>query len=195
MHARRLVTHPSRTRVIVAALCAGMLVLATAEPAAPSPLCEVLEDRSYTPRILQLLASATRSIQVMMFEATSYGRHRNSPSNRIIQALIDAVGRGVDVEVILDRAGQSRRNSDSNMITARRLREGRVTVYLDPVSVTTHAKLLVVDERYTVCGSTNWTYSALSRNHEVSLLLDDLDVARRIGRYFARVKSQCSTKF
>ena len=195
MHARRLVARYSRARLIAVVLCAGMLALAECEPAASAPLCEVLEDRAYTARLVRLLDSANRSIKVMMFEATSYTRHRNSPSNRIIQALIDAAGRGVEVEVILDRARPSRRNSASNLITARRLRDGRVEVFLDPVSTTTHTKLVVVDQRYTVCGSTNWTYSALARNHEVSLLLDDPDVSDKIERYFLRVKSSCSAKF
>ena len=35
-------------------------------------------------------------------------------------------------------------------------------------SQTTHTKVLIVDEQLALLGSTNWTYSALTNNNEVS---------------------------
>ena len=172
-----------------------LLLLGCATSGAAAPACEVLEDRNYTPRLLQLIDGATRSVRVMMFEATYYERHPNSPSNRIISSLIEAAGRGVDVQVILDRADPARRNSQSNLTTARRLRARGVRVFLDPPAVTTHTKLLLVDSRYVVCGSTNWTYSAMARNHEVSLLLDEPHTAAKLEAFFLRVKASCSANF
>ena len=53
-------------------------------------------------------------------------------------------------------------------------------VVYDPVTVTTHTKLLIIDGEISVVGSTNWTYSALEKNHEVSVLIRSPEVAREI---------------
>ncbi|MEK7290856.1 MAG: phospholipase D-like domain-containing protein, partial [Planctomycetota bacterium] len=41
----------------------------------------------------------------------------------------------------------------------------------------THNKILVIDNYITIVGSTNWTYSALKKNHEASVLIKSRSVA------------------
>ena len=53
-------------------------------------------------------------------------------------------------------------------------------VVLDEEKTTTHAKIVIIDGRTAVVGSHNWTGSALSRNREASLLIDDRPVIAEI---------------
>ena len=61
----------------------------------------------------------------------------------------------------------------------------------DPPNVTTHSKLLIVDGQKSLVGSTNWTYSALTRNHEVSVIVSSPEVARSLEKYFLDVWNTC----
>ncbi len=65
---------------------------------------------------------------------------------------------------------------------------------LDPLFKTTHAKSVVVDGRLTLLGSTNWTYYALTNNHEVAVLVQSKELAKALIDYFNQVKST-GTKF
>jgi phosphatidylserine/phosphatidylglycerophosphate/cardiolipin synthase-like enzyme len=67
-------------------------------------------------------------------------------------------------------------------------KEGVEVIY-DPLFVTTHAKLIIIDGRISLLGSTNWTYYSLTSNHEVGVLIESREVAQALGYYFERVKS------
>ncbi len=96
---------------------------------------------------------------------------------------------GVKVEVILEVRDGEDRTSKRNRRTGKVLSEGGVDVIYDPLFKTTHAKVMVVDGRLTLVGSTNWTYYALTNNHEVSVLIRSKEVAKEMADYFDRVKS------
>jgi phosphatidylserine/phosphatidylglycerophosphate/cardiolipin synthase-like enzyme len=64
-----------------------------------------------------------------------------------------------------------------------------VEVIYDPLFKTTHAKLMVVDGRLTLLGSTNWTYYALTNNHEASVVIRSQELTKAIMDYFNRVKA------
>jgi phosphatidylserine/phosphatidylglycerophosphate/cardiolipin synthase-like enzyme len=155
---------------------------------------EVVTDGRYVPVALKLIREAKASIQVIMFEMAWYGQHRETPSNQLIQALIEARRRGVKVEVILETREGKDRTTERNRVTGKRLAEGGVEVYFDPPSRTTHAKTLLFDGRLALVGSTNWTYNALSDNSEVSVLIRSKEAARELGDYFSRLKAS-STRF
>jgi phosphatidylserine/phosphatidylglycerophosphate/cardiolipin synthase-like enzyme len=64
-----------------------------------------------------------------------------------------------------------------------------VDVIFDSPEKTTHAKLMIVDAQMTLLGSTNWTYYALTNNHEASLLIRSKEVAKELTDYFNQVKA------
>ena len=59
----------------------------------------------------------------------------------------------------------------------------------DSPSKTTHTKLMVVDGKLSLLGSTNWTFYALTDNNEASVLVRSKEVARALMDYFNRVKT------
>ena len=157
--------------------------------ALPAKDVKVVLDREYFQVARGLLGNAEKSIQMMMFEASFYAKHPKSPSNILIGELISARKRGIRVEVILETSDRGNRATERNRLTGRMLSKEGVEVIYDPLFVTTHAKLIIIDGRISLLGSTNWTYYSLTSNHEVGVLIESREVAQALGYYFERVKS------
>jgi len=154
----------------------------------------VVTDGQYFPVAKKLIQEAKTSIQVMMFEMGYYEQHADTPSNLLIKELINAKKKGVKVEVILDVREGDDRTTKRNRQTGKILSEGKVEVIYDPLSKTTHTKYMVVDGSLVLLGSTNWTYYALSNNHEASVLIRSKEVAKELIDYFNRVKGTGTKK-
>jgi len=162
--------------------------------AAPAPAWEVhsaratlLKNREYGEALLQGIRTARSTILVScyLFKITDF------PGNlprRIAEELINASRRGLAVTVVLE---QSREADDSlnreNRSTATLLSRNGVTVRFDSPRRTTHSKVVVIDGRYVYLGSHNLTHSALTRNNELSVLLDSPEAAREVANYFGEI--------
>jgi len=157
--------------------------------ALPAKDVKVVLDREYFQVARGLLRNAEKSIQMMMFEASFYAKYPKSPSNMLIGELISARKRGVTVEVILETSDRGDRATERNRLTGKMLSKEGVEVIYDPLFVTTHAKLIIIDGRINLLGSTNWTYHSLTSNHEVGVLIESEEVARTLQYYFDRVKT------
>jgi cardiolipin synthase len=157
----------------------------------PARDVQVITDREYFEVVQTCFKGAKSSIKVMMFEASYYEKYPNSPTNVLIRELVAAHKRGVAVKVILERRDEQQRASVNNEKTGTMLSREGVEVVYDPATVTTHTKMLIVDGTISVVGSTNWTYSALEKNHEVSVLIRSPEVARNLQDYFQRVWKTC----
>ncbi len=149
----------------------------------PAKDIELLEGNHYFPRVKQLLEKAESSIYVVMYEMRYYSQYPLSPSNQLIQELIKAGKRGVNVTVILDVSSYNEKNTQRNKEVGKILSKNGIEVKYDSMDITTHAKVVIVDERYCVVGSHNWSYYALTKNKEVSLLLDSPALAEEITKW------------
>lgn len=148
----------------------------------------VLTDDAYFPLLLQHIAEARQRIELAMF----LFKMTESPNNRpaqLAQALIDARRRGVQVAVLLEKSGYDEELNRENEKVAQLLRKNRIDVRFDTPGTTTHAKLVVIDNRYVFLGSHNLTQAALKHNHEVSLLLDNTALARELTDYISQVRA------
>ncbi len=147
----------------------------------------LLTDQEYYPTLQGLIAQATSSIHLVMF----LFKTTNSPKNRaaaLVQELIQARQRGVAVTVLLEKSGYDRQLNRENERVGARLKKGGVSVRFDSPRITTHAKVVVVDRHYSLIGSHNFTGSALSANHEVSLLVDNQVLASELMQYMEGVR-------
>jgi len=169
-----------------------LLVLDVSAGPLPAEEVEVITDRQYVQVVGNAFTRARSSIRVMMFEAHYYEKHLDSPTNLLILELIAAKQRGVDVKVILERREEKDRVSVSNLTAGRVLSRGGVEVVYDSPATTTHTKLLIIDGALSIVGSTNWTYNALEKNHEVSVLIRSSQVARTLEDYFHKVWKTCT---
>ena len=140
----------------------------------------LLPDREYYSTAEKLIKRANESVLVAIYVIKYDPREENDPVNVLLKELVKAKKSGLNVKVLVDDATQR-----SYKQTIEFLRNNGVPVKLDESSrVTTHIKLVIIDHKYLLVGSHNWTESALSYNHEYSVLIISHDLARSAEKYF-----------
>lgn len=110
--------------------------------------------------IVSLIDSAQESVYVEVYILTS---------SKVVDSLISAHYRGVDVKVILER----RVSDNTNSLSFSRLSGAGIDAcWATEAYKLTHSKIIIVDGRKALVGSHNLSNSALNYNREVSLLLE-----------------------
>ncbi|RLG92430.1 MAG: hypothetical protein DRO36_01440 [Candidatus Hecatellales archaeon] len=141
---------------------------------------ELLEDKEYYPEACRLISHANKSIQIIMYVVKYDSKHEKDPVNVLLKGLVEAKKRGVEVKVLVDDV-----TLKSYPQTIKFLSENKIPVRLDPSRwVTTHTKMVIVDGKYLLVGSHNWTESALTRNHEVTVKIYSEKFAGEALKYF-----------
>lgn len=143
-----------------------------------------LVDGEYYSAVRAELLRAKKSIRCAMYLAKYNPRFPKGPEATLLGDLVSAGKRGVDVSVILDGnerpwedVGEKQENK-KNQSAFDFLAERGVDVRYDSDAKLLHSKLIVIDDSVTIVGSTNWTYSALMKNHEASVIIHSPQVAR-----------------
>ena len=138
------------------------------------PTIQPVVNREYLPAVLDLINAATNSIEFLQLEM-----HDDRAVQAIEAALAAAVKRGVRVRGLLDDG------VDFNAASVARLLALGVDAKLDAPAKMLHSKLVVVDGRIVLLGSTNWTGNSMGNNNETNVRLDDPVLAAYFGRYVA----------
>jgi len=142
----------------------------------------LLPDALYYDALVDYIREANRSIDISMFIFKTTKSRQNKP-RKLVDELIKARKKGVNVRVILEKSGYEESINEENEKVARQLRKHDITVLFDSIKKTTHTKLVIVDQRFSFVGSHNLTHSALAYNHELSLLIDDRTLAGQLIDY------------
>ncbi len=188
--------------MIISVLSVSLALMASMGPAWASPKktassgetdacpATLLENKDFFPALLEAIDEAHSEIFISIFSFKA-GVHSNSYPDQILAHLGRAVKRGVQVKVILEVT--SDRANDltvQNMKTKTLLEEKGVTVYLDSPQKTTHTKLVLVDGRKVFLGSHNFTSSALKYNNEISVLIEQPQLARKVRNYLLKIMKE-----
>jgi phosphatidylserine/phosphatidylglycerophosphate/cardiolipin synthase-like enzyme len=172
--------------LVLLAFCLGALPLqAGTLPGEP----QLLENGAYGSTLIHHIHQAKRRIicAFYLFRITP------SPGNlprAVASELIAAQRRGVDVTVILEGGKQVEKE---NRGATRLLAQGGVRVVFASPGVTTHAKAACIDDRYVIIGSHNLTQSALTRNNELSVLIDSPQLAAKMKVYLDRLRQPATS--
>jgi phosphatidylserine/phosphatidylglycerophosphate/cardiolipin synthase-like enzyme len=169
---------------LILGILAGVETIQYADArACPQPAClektEVIpvSDRGYLPQVHEILQNAESSIHMAMFELKYYSNFKNSSANIIVEDLIQASKRGVEVKIIVDEFSE-RDNA------YKKLKENGIEIKMDSQNTTTHAKLIIVDGRVVVLGSTNLSFYGLEKNNEINVILISQQAAEYYEQYF-----------
>jgi phospholipase D len=92
----------------------------------------------------------------------------------IVNALIKAHLRGVEVKVLLDRSNLKQAYSKM-----RELRAEQIEIGIDKVPGIAHNKVMIIDKRKVITGSFNFTSAADSRNAENVIIVEDTVIAKQ----------------
>jgi hypothetical protein len=126
-----------------------------------------------------------------MFEMRHYPEYneRESEVNLLLQDLIDAKNRGVEVKVILEGGEDflGTEFEEKQKKSCLFLQNSGIDIKFDPRGITTHAKLVIVDHETVIIGSTNWNFYSLKKNKEASALIKSKAFARDYENYFSNL--------
>jgi phosphatidylserine/phosphatidylglycerophosphate/cardiolipin synthase-like enzyme len=172
--------------IIAGIFCAVAAEKSGQNSSAGSPAV-ILANEDYFPALLKALDEAQNEIFISIFSFQT-GDHGNSYPDRILSHLAKAVKRGVKVIVVLEKTNNKSDDLDiQNTQTGKLLKEKGVNVFFDSPRKTTHTKLVVIDQRLIFLGSHNFTQSALKYNNEISILLDNPDMAKSARDYILKI--------
>jgi len=87
------------------------------------------------------------------------------PASSVVEALVRAKERGVDVRLIADRTTPCKRESAIEPLAT-----AGVPVWIDAQARTVHAKTMVIDGAVTLTGSMNWTRGAAMNSEDLNLI-------------------------
>lgn len=157
------------------------------DKAAESPYGRVTFDGAevhvfFTPRerpraeLVTLLSSAQQEILFLAFSFTS---------DEIGAALVERAAAGVNVSGVIEK-----RNANGLGSELETLLNGAVDVLTDGNCYTMHHKVMIIDQRYVVTGSYNFTQRAETVNDENLLIIDSAALASAYLDEYERVRGQ-----
>lgn len=146
-----------------------------------------INNQDYFSYVHETLKSAKKSIHIIMFEMRYYyPEYNDSNVHSLLNDLIDAKNRNVDVKVILE-GGEDFLGADfleKQKEACSFLQNSGIEVKFDRENINTHAKLVIVDSNTVILGSTNWNFYALEKNNEASALIKSNSFANSYENYF-----------
>lgn len=120
--------------------------------------------------IIKYINNANKYIYVPAFVIT----HRE-----ITKALIEANKRGVDVKIMLDATSITSRN-----IKYKEFKNNNVPVKIENYAGKLHTKSMIIDDKYLVLGSMNFSFSGDSKNDENTLIIENNKMATMYRKFF-----------
>ena len=133
------------------------------------------EDPALADAIIPVVNSATTSIRFLAFSYTDFP---------LADAMIKRAQSGVNVAGVFEKVG-----SDTGAAELKTLACAQIPVRRDGNGGFMHNKVIVVDERYVITGSLNFSTSAEESNDENVIIIDNPDIAKLYMRDFERVWS------
>lgn len=128
--------------------------------------------------IIPIVENATSSIRFMAFSFTDYP---------LAKAMIDRADVGVDVAGVFEKVG-----SETEYAELRTFLCAGVPVRQDGNPSFLHHKLIIVDERYVITGSLNFSTNAEESNDENLIVIENPEIAKLYIEEFSRVWNEGS---
>jgi len=131
------------------------------------------EDPALEDAIIPVVNSATRTIRFLAFSFTDFP---------LANAMIIRSQNGVDVAGVFDKTQSGGQGAEIGTLLC-----AQVPVRQDGNPQFMHNKTIVVDERYVITGSLNYSTSAETSNDENVIIIDNPDIAKLYMQDFERV--------
>ena len=128
------------------------------------------QDKSISSAVLPIIENAKDYIYIPIFVITE---------NRVVEALIKAKQRGVDVRLISDAL-----NASSKYSKIKVLRANGIPVKIENYAGKMHSKTMIADDKYSIIGSMNLSKSGETKNDENTIVLENAEAAKYLKRFF-----------
>lgn len=130
-----------------------------------SPKYDVIKNK-----IIPIVENSKKNIYIPIFYLT----HKD-----LINALIEAKKRNVEIFIIMDATSANHRSSKVDI-----LRSNKIKVKVENMAGKMHTKAMVVDEKYVILGSMNFSLAGVSKNDENILIFENKEIAKDVINYF-----------
>ena len=121
-------------------------------------------------RIIQLIQNSKHYIYIPTFLITH---------SRISNELIKARQRGVDVRMIMDANNVHTKNTKHQI-----LRKNGIPIKIESYAGKLHSKTMIIDDKYIIMGSMNFSNSGENKNDENMLVINNPRLAKRYKEFF-----------
>ena len=128
------------------------------------------QDKSISNAVLPIIENARGYIYIPIFVITE---------NRVVEALIKAKQRGVDVRLISDAL-----NASSKYSKIKVLRASGIPVKIENYAGKMHSKTMIVDDKYSIIGSMNFSKSGETKYDENTIVLENAEATKYLKRFF-----------
>lgn len=134
---------------------------------------ETIIGKEFPEKVIPLIKQARETIDIVVYSWHWYPDQIGSGIQRFNNAIIDAVKKGVRIKVLANNHYTINILSQ-NKVKARKLETERKV----------HAKLMIIDGKIAILGSHNYSMSAFTTNYEVSVIIQEEEVVKRLRQFF-----------
>ena len=134
------------------------------------------EDPALESLIIPMVRSANSSIRFLAFSFTDFP---------LADAMIQRAKEGVSVAGVIDKTQSGGQGSELGTLFC-----AKIPVRQDGNPQFMHSKVIIIDDRYVITGSLNFSTSAEQSNDENVIIIDNPDIARLYVQDFDHVYSQ-----
>ncbi len=181
----------------IVALTFLTLTLFTSYTQASPTDTEYIPSNKYFEIALNEISQAKQSIKLYMYLVSLSNDEPNSQVFRLLDSLVQAQQRGVAVQVILDQTlNFDEEQKEENLLQTKNqkafefLKKNNIPVFYDESENFTHAKTIVIDEETVIMGSSNWSKTAFTKNHEINALIRSKEFAKNVLQDLSSIKPQ-----
>lgn len=137
------------------------------------PSVTPIVNQGYLSCARQMIQGAKEYVHILFLEI-----HKDETTTILMNDLISSKKRGVEIKILLEN------NLSCNQESLVYLKRNGIEARLDSPKKFLHHKLMIVDGREVVLGSTNWSYMSLDYNNEANVLIQDPAITRYYEKYF-----------
>jgi phosphatidylserine/phosphatidylglycerophosphate/cardiolipin synthase-like enzyme len=138
----------------------------------------------YPKIVVPLLQAAGHKIDVIMYEWKWYSHESAGGVEKFNLAFQTAARKGVKIRALLNIESMGHAITKINSRTAQYLTMAGIEVKFGQLGTTTHAKMIIIDDRIMILGSHNISKGSFSRNQEASIVIEGGDAVRQYINYF-----------
>jgi phosphatidylserine/phosphatidylglycerophosphate/cardiolipin synthase-like enzyme len=134
-------------------------------------------------RLFYLFSHAKKDIKITMYTFTN---------KKLAKALKIASKKGVKIFIVADRKeSKYQRSVIPNLATIKNINIYLLSgkKYKDGEKAKMHVKLAIVDDKYLITGSANYSYSAFYKNYEYIIINTDENMIKKFDYFFNDLKN------
>lgn len=133
--------------------------------------------QQFPKKVIPLIEQAKRSIKIIIFAWRWYPNDPGNPVQLFNQAIVRAARRGVRVEAITNFDGIDGLLVEQGVVVIKTVSKNLI-----------HAKLMIIDDENLIMGSHNYTQSAFTTNHEISMISQEVSAITEYAQFFETLR-------